>query len=700
MIGHDFPYLDTRDLNLDWLLKNMKQILADWAEYQQTMNQNFADLQAAVNQFETDITTAFDNLHDYVEDYFDNLDVQQEINNKLNDMKLSGELAQIMNPLIATETGTWLSTHITNPSNPPIDTSLSVSNAAADAKVTGDKIRSNQSAITRIIDVDAYDSVELFDASTAVDGYYPAAYSGDLVANADTCASDFIYVAGISKLTLLGTTSGAHSVVFYDRDKTYIAGFNATLTANTPFYYTIPYNTHSDIYFMRVGANISEKSAYSVQGDASYDWQKRFGESFVESVDFLEGFTAATYSSVMSITFWNTNYLPMQICEGMTLKSVTLAFVSDNTTLTFRGYDQSIPYHDLTLAQIRAYADLADEHGYDLFRITNSTAGVSTYLLDGSDDRVEIIADSLKCPAALGINKDGDTGRFTYYNSNVSSGNVYFIYHNISSSALRESRLGLSFEIQYEDGLALNMSSEKAGKKVFEISILPKDVQRLISQYENSRFAGKKMNCLGDSITYGYIPDSGAQMAKPYPDTVKEILGLAACRNYGISGSTLAVNDGDYSPMCVRYANMDDDADIILVFGGTNDYGRAVYTPSIGTITDAVNTTVYGALNILCEGLISKYPQALIFLCTPLKRADKTAPNGGGYTLEDVADAIRNVGHKFGMPVLDLNYQGGFYIANADFRAEYGGEDKLHPNQAFDNEHLGPMIARFIDGLI
>lgn len=152
MIGHDFPYLDTRDLNLDWLLKNMKQVLADWATYQQTMNQNFADLQAAVNQFETDITTAFDNLHDYVEDYFDNLDVQQEINNKLDDMKRSGELAQIMNPLIASETATWLSAHITNPSSPPVDTSLSVSGAAADAKVTGDNITTLKNTIQQSVE--------------------------------------------------------------------------------------------------------------------------------------------------------------------------------------------------------------------------------------------------------------------------------------------------------------------------------------------------------------------------------------------------------------------------------------------------------------------------------------------------------------------------------------------------------------------
>lgn len=40
--------------------------------------------------------TKFNELHDYVYDYFDNLDVQEEINNKLDEMAESGQLAQII----------------------------------------------------------------------------------------------------------------------------------------------------------------------------------------------------------------------------------------------------------------------------------------------------------------------------------------------------------------------------------------------------------------------------------------------------------------------------------------------------------------------------------------------------------------------------------------------------------------------------
>ena len=44
-----------------------------------------------------DLTNAFNNLQDYVTNYFNNLDVQEEINNKLNEMAEDGTLSNIIN---------------------------------------------------------------------------------------------------------------------------------------------------------------------------------------------------------------------------------------------------------------------------------------------------------------------------------------------------------------------------------------------------------------------------------------------------------------------------------------------------------------------------------------------------------------------------------------------------------------------------
>lgn len=544
---------------------------------------------------------------------------------------------------------------------------------------------------------------ELFDSSKTIDGYYPTTAggnAGDLVPNADAGTSAWINVKMLNNFICIAQTGGAHNFVFYDKNKNFIYGLIQNLSENVPFKYVVPFDAYPNVYYMRAAFYLTEKATFSIMGYRNcYDV-----ESFIKNIgtpdttyDFSNGISGNENSVTNVGTFWMTANPEMVALRGQKLKSITLNINTDGTVLTVRGYDGEIPM-DSTSTAAKAVAQEANVSGYDIFKIINATSGESTYLLDGSDSRVEIIDETLICPKTLGLFKTGDNAIFKYYNSTTGvSDLIYFAHQALTDGQMRASRLWVRVVASFDNVINIVLNRSNGNKE--QIFITPNDLQKLIN-ISALRFNGWKMNCLGDSITYGYIPDSGAQMSKPYPNIVKSILGLAECRNYGISGSTLAVNSGNYHPMCIRYANMDDDADIVLVFGGTNDYGRAVYTPTLGTITDTANTTVYGALNILCEGLITKYPKAFIFLCTPLKRADKTAANDGGYTLEDVANAIREVGNKYGIPVLDLNYKGGFYIGNATFRMQYGGNDKLHPNQAFDMEHLAPMIARFIDSNI
>ena len=106
------------------------------------LNKTMEDVET-LHEDVTGLHNAYVKLQEYVNDYFNNLDVQVEINNKLDAMATDGTLLEIVKPTISTltisEVEEWLSKHITNPSNPPIDTSLTISGAAADAKVVGDK---------------------------------------------------------------------------------------------------------------------------------------------------------------------------------------------------------------------------------------------------------------------------------------------------------------------------------------------------------------------------------------------------------------------------------------------------------------------------------------------------------------------------------------------------------------------------------
>lgn len=213
-----------------------------------------------------------------------------------------------------------------------------------------------------------------------------------------------------------------------------------------------------------------------------------------------------------------------------------------------------------------------------------------------------------------------------------------------------------------------------------------------------TKYYDKIMNCMGDSITYGYTPDSGAQMESPYPSLLQAELGLKSVRNYGISGSTLTNKVGSqYYPMCERITDMEKGADIVCVFGGTNDYGN--YNDiQLGTIDSTDTTTIYGALNSIANTLITNYPSAFLFFITPFHRADQTAAKASGLTLELVAQAIRDIGEKYSIPVLDFYKDGGFHPENTAFKnAGYSGNDRLHPSQKFMEEKLVPMIAHFIE---
>ena len=178
---------------------------------------------------------------------------------------------------------------------------------------------------------------------------------------------------------------------------------------------------------------------------------------------------------------------------------------------------------------------------------------------------------------------------------------------------------------------------------------------------------GKKINWIGDSIVDG----------QDFDEYVCAALGLVKDNEYGINGSTIALpgsGSDTRHALCARYADMSDDADIIAVSCGTNDFEYA-WCP-IGTINDAddgtSNRTFYGATKALCKGLIDKYPQKVIFFTTPIKRAQPfedgnggeytqdnvmltpTSKNKYGKTLMDYADIIREVCGYYSIPVLDM----------------------------------------------
>lgn len=99
------------------------------------------------SNFEKDLNEDFKEYKDSTDNYIDssiredieNLDLQEEVNTKVDDLVSDGTINNIVSPLIPKEVTSWLEKNI-NDTSPPIDKTLSIENTAADAKVTGLKI--------------------------------------------------------------------------------------------------------------------------------------------------------------------------------------------------------------------------------------------------------------------------------------------------------------------------------------------------------------------------------------------------------------------------------------------------------------------------------------------------------------------------------------------------------------------------------
>ena len=218
------------------------------------------------------------------------------------------------------------------------------------------------------------------------------------------------------------------------------------------------------------------------------------------------------------------------------------------------------------------------------------------------------------------------------------------------------------------------------------------------------KLEGLKINFLGDSITEGA---SASCPENRYWNVLKREYGLAEARGYGIGGtriakqitpSSVARYDLDF---CQRFVQMDDDADVVVVFGGTNDYGHG--DAPIGNMADRTPDTFYGALHYLYTGLINKYPTATIVVMTPLHRLDEYNLRGEGNKPEEgeplitYVNIIKEVAAYYSLPVLDLWAMGGMQ-PNVPVLREKFNPDGLHPNND-GHAKIAHRLAGFLQTL-
>lgn len=196
---------------------------------------------------------------------------------------------------------------------------------------------------------------------------------------------------------------------------------------------------------------------------------------------------------------------------------------------------------------------------------------------------------------------------------------------------------------------------------------------------------GIKMACLGDSITEGC---GVSNMDNMYYNRLQRECGIRELYIDGIGGTRIARQQkpSEEPRMDLNFVSradaIDEDCDLIVVFGGTNDFGHG--DAPMGTPEDRTEDTFWGACHLLCEKLINRFPKSQIVFISPLHRENEDSICGDNKpepvgTLYDYVEVLKTVTRKFSIPFLDMLQVSGMTPKVPVYKTLFM-PDGLHPN--------------------
>lgn len=221
---------------------------------------------------------------------------------------------------------------------------------------------------------------------------------------------------------------------------------------------------------------------------------------------------------------------------------------------------------------------------------------------------------------------------------------------------------------------------------------------------------GKVIDFLGDSITEGVgVEDCETNR---YDNVMKKNAKLKAVYNYGIGGTRLAHQTKPSEKprfdlcFCGRAYDLNPDADIIVVYGGVNDYihGDAPF----GKEGDSTPETFCGGVEFLMSLLEELYPNAQKVFMTPAhmkydiideeKPSPREVKRADAKPLKEYVKVIESTGKKHGIPVLNL-YERLPINPNIPEHKEKYTADGLHFNDV-GHKFIADLLTEFIENEI
>ena len=594
-----------------------------------------------------ELTTLCNELKDYVDNYFDNLDVQEEINNKLDDMVEDGTLKSILNNDLLQEINNKILQNTVDISANTEAIAGKVSQGEASSitmeMLTQDVREALTGGSTAVVAEDSVDTVNIVDKAVTIlklDDYLQATK----VVEAGEPISLGVKSGGIAQ-----ENSSTHKIEINSPTSTAYSWYKVALTKGKYYYFTGYSYAKVSFYIADASDNVIYNGAVE---PSSY--------TFIPTSILFRANDANLYAYIdISETVYNANYRSIFRVNTPLLREVTdienLVHKLSPTLIKTKtdgflnvghvqGYDDKLCIYDdytdhVVNINIKFYQMCKGVRYHIVAPEWSYACGI--YLLNLKNEIIYQSNDE-------NVGNNIVWANYTFTASQDGYICVHDVYHFNSNNYLS------SVEIVQPFG--------DGGSSDGELSF-------------------SKWYALGDSLT-----EKNFRASENYVDYITEELDITSV-NLGHSGSGYkkqssgtTITDEIASITSYNYGT-----DIITVMGSINDF--SYIADNLGELGDTTTDTIYGAMYVFFNTLQTEYMGTRLGVITP--PVIGTSYDAQRDKFDKYNKALKETAELFGVPVLDLTYSCNLKPWETNFRNEFysadgeggtGQVDSTHPN--------------------
>ena len=664
-------------------------------------------------------------LKNYVDQYFENLDVQDEINNKLDEMAKDGTLTNLIKNYVDPIQENFENKinnsqeNFENKINNSIENITTRLNSIASGSPLVASSVSEMTNTNRVY-VNTTDGHWYFyngtiwkdggvyQATVPSDGSYNEINipifsinknktldkTGTLQNNTSFDVSDFINIENHSKLDIYccGYGNNIIPVVFYDTNKDFISYVNRENKPNT--IQTVQYG--SDYTFKGILDIPSNAKYMRITTNYNLMNNKKLSEFYLYLIE------SNLENNLENNVFNKTYFKNLDI-----IKNVLFDYIYEKPQMTYPttasalNFDGSITKNNSFF--ISDYIDLTDAEKIKFYGHGYYTSSISL------------------CPIAF-----YDSSKTFLFATDIRSlwTNQRKVVNYNSTDYYMEAIIDIPQNAKY--ARVQGHTSLTHHPYIYLIKNLDKYIDLSNTIINNQLFtpninewSNKKCCFIGDSITQG----TGTTTGNRYYDYLQILRNIIPV-HYAVGGYKMI---DCYSLAQQMFNDQGQNLDAIFIFAGTNDFfGNTPlgewYTETqeeiiINSNTQATttrtkrnfiinDTTFKGAINKILSYLKEKYPTKQIIIMTPIHRGyakfsatniqyDELYQNGIGLYFEDYINTILEVGKIYSVPVIDLYHNSGLFPLDSNYAQYFANSntDMLHPN-ALGHQRIAQTIDK------